>query len=104
MFSNDTIIYKILIQLCAGITLSIIAGAAAPYMVESLPARIRMSGLSLGHVVGFSIFGGSAPLIATYLIKETNNPESPGYYLVLCCVISLIASLLVKETYKNKIS
>lgn len=104
LFSHEALIYKILIQLFAGITLAITAGSAAPYMVESLPARIRMSGLSLGHVVGFSIFGGSAPLVATYLIEQTGDTGSPGYYLVLCCVISLIASLLVKETYKNKIS
>ncbi len=104
VFSNDAIIYKISIQIIAGIAMSTVAGAAAPYMVESLPTRIRMSGLSLGHVIGFSIFGGSAPLVATYLIKQTEDPGAPGYYLVICCIISLISSLLVRETYKTKIS
>jgi MHS family proline/betaine transporter-like MFS transporter len=104
IFSSEILIHKILIQLITGLTMAIIAGAAAPYMVESLAARIRMSGLSLGHVIGFSIFGGSAPLLATYLINQTGNPGSPGYYLVLCCIISLIASLFVRETYKNIIS
>jgi MHS family proline/betaine transporter-like MFS transporter len=104
LFSDEALIYKILIQLCAGITMAIVAGTAAPYMVESLPARIRMSGLSLGHVIGFSVFGGSAPLAATYMIKQTGDPGSPGIYLTICCAISLIASLFVKETFKNKIS
>ncbi len=104
MFSNEALIFKIMIQILAGITMAIVAGAAAPYMVESLPARVRMSGLSLGHVIGFSIFGGSAPLVATYMIKQTGDTGVPGYYLVICCVISFIASLLIKETYKNKIS
>lgn len=104
LFSNDALMYKILIQICAGIAMSTVAGAAAPYMVESLPARVRMSGLSLGHVIGFSIFGGSAPLVATYMIKQTGDIGSPGIYLTFCCVISLIAALLIKETYKGKIS
>jgi len=84
--------------------MAMVAGGAAPYMVEALPARIRMSGLSLGHVIGFSIFGGSAPLVATFMIKQTGDAQSPGIYLTICCVLSLIASLLVKETFKNKIN
>jgi 1,4-dihydroxy-2-naphthoate octaprenyltransferase len=79
------------------------AGAFAPFMVESFPTRVRMSGISLGNVISFSVFGGSAPLLASYLISSTRNVNAPGIYLSICSVISLIAVLTIKETYKNKL-
>ncbi len=80
------------------------AGAFAPFMVESFPTRVRMSGISLGNVIGFSVFGGSAPLVASYLISSTGSVNAPGIYLSICSIISLIAVLTIKETYKNKLA
>ena len=73
-------------------------------MAESFPTKIRMSGISLGNVIGFSVFGGSAPLVASFLISTTGSVNAPGYYLSLGSLISLIAVLTIKETYKNKLS
>lgn len=102
VFSSQQVVFKILIQLAAGITMAIVAGGAAVYMVESLPARIRMSGLSLGHVIGFSLFGGSAPLVAAFMINRSGDVTAPGIYLTFCCFASLLAALFTKETYKTK--
>ena len=38
-----------------------------------------------------SIFGGLAPLVATWLIALTGNPLSPGYYLIATALLSLFA-------------
>jgi MHS family proline/betaine transporter-like MFS transporter len=103
IFVGESITNKIIIQLTGGIFMVIFAGAFAPFMVESFPTRVRMSGISLGNVIGFSVFGGSAPLIASYLISSTNNINAPGIYLAVCSVISLIAVLTIKETYKNEL-
>lgn len=103
IFAGESITNKIIIQLTGGFFMVIFAGAFAPFMVESFPTRVRMSGISLGNVIGFSVFGGSAPLVASYLISSTNNINAPGIYLAVCSVISLIAVLTIKETYKNEL-
>lgn len=102
-FSGDSLTHKIIVQLAGGLFMVLFAGAFAPFMVESFPTRVRMSGISLGNVIGFSVFGGSAPLVASYLISSTENINAPGIYLAICSVISLIAVLTIKETYKNEL-
>lgn len=103
-FAEDNLTHKIIVQLVGGLFMVLFAGAFAPFMVESFPTRVRMSGISLGNVIGFSVFGGSAPLVASYLISSTGSINAPGIYLSVCSVISLIAVLTIKETYKNKLT
>ncbi|CAN0530010.1 unnamed protein product, partial [Scytosiphon promiscuus] len=95
-FSGDSLTHKIIVQLAGGLFMVLFAGAFAPFMVESFPTRVRMSGISLGNVIGFSVFGGSAPLVASYLISSTGSINAPGIYLAVCSLISLIAVLTIK--------
>ena len=103
IFSGDDYYAKFGIQFVSGIFIFIYAAGLYPLMVELFPTRIRMTSLSLGHVLGFAIFGGSAPFIAAYLIAKTGNVQSAAYYLIISSIISLIALLTVKETYKKEL-
>ncbi|NIU87125.1 MAG: MFS transporter [Nitrosopumilaceae archaeon] len=103
-FSEGSLTQKIIVQLAGGLFMVLFSGAFAPFMAESFPTKIRMSGISLGNVIGFSVFGGSAPLVASFLISKTGNINAPGYYLSVASVISLISVLTIRETYKNKLS
>ena len=103
IFSGDDYISKFLIQFIAGIFLIIYAAGLFAFMVELFPTRIRMTAISLGHVMGFSIFGGSAPFLLSYLIEKTGNSQSAAYYLIICSGISLITVLLSKETYRAEL-
>jgi MHS family proline/betaine transporter-like MFS transporter len=104
IFAGDNLTLKILIQLAGGAMNVIFGGAFAGYMTESFPTRVRMSGISMGNVIGFSVFGGSAPLIASYLIKTTGDITAPGIYMALASAVSLIAILRIKETFRNELS
>ena len=53
--------------------------------------RRRGVGLSIGYALGIAIFGGSAPLINTWLVARTGDPRSPGLYLIFASIISIIA-------------
>ncbi|SNZ07853.1 MFS transporter, MHS family, proline/betaine transporter [Persephonella hydrogeniphila] len=70
-------------------------------LVEIFPTQIRNSGYSIGYNLPFAIFGGTAPLIATYLVKTTNNPGSPAFYLIAAAAVAFIAGLTLKETAKE---
>ena len=64
------------------------AGAGPAFMVEAFPKHVRCSGLSVGYNLTLSIFGGTLPMVAVYLIQVTDNVLSPGWYLAAVAVIS----------------
>ncbi len=70
-------------------------------LVEIFPTQIRNSGYSIGYNLPFAIFGGTAPLISTYLIKITGDINSPAFYLIFAASIAFIAGMTLKETAKE---
>ena len=85
-------------------------GPLAAYLVEMFPLKIRYSSLSLPYHIGYGIFGGMAPLIATYLIEKANNLHKTDYYLagltypIILMSISLVIGLLyLKENRDEQI-
>jgi MFS transporter, MHS family, proline/betaine transporter len=67
------------------------SGVLPSLLSEQFPVETRAIGVSLGFSIAVSIFGGFAPLVATWLIARTGNPLSPSYYLVFTALLSLIA-------------
>jgi len=43
------------------------------------------------------VFGGLAPLVATWLIAQTGDPLSPSYYLIGTALLSLFALLAIQR-------
>lgn len=103
VLTKGDITYDLMAQLVFALGLSMIFGPFGAVMVELFPTRIRMSAISIGYNMGFAVFGGTAPLLATFLIKETGNKLAPSYYLVLAALVSLIVFIRIRETYKDTI-
>ncbi len=72
------------------------AGAGPAFMVEAFPKHVRCSGLSVGYNLSMSIFGGTLPMVAVYLITETGNVLSPAWYLVAVSVVAGWMTLVMK--------
>ena len=53
---------------------------------------------SIGFSISTFIFGGSAPLVMTELIKLTHSTMIPAFASIIAAVITLIALIFVKET------
>ena len=51
-------------------------------LTDLLPAHLRYSGIALGYNLAFAIFGGTAPLVATWLIRSTGNLAAPAWYIL----------------------
>jgi hypothetical protein len=47
--------------------------------------------------VSVSVFGGLAPLVATWLIAQTGDPLSPSYYLIVTALLSLFALVAIQR-------
>ena len=72
-------------------------------LVEIFPTKIRNSGYSIGYNLPFALFGGTAPLIATVLIKYTGDINSPAFYLMAAAFVAFVLGLMIKETAKSEL-
>ncbi|ARN83527.1 hypothetical protein B1812_09625 [Methylocystis bryophila] len=74
-------------------------GAGPAFLVEAFPKHVRCSGLSIAYNLAQSIFGGTVPMVAVFLIKITGNPLAPAFYLAAASALSLAMALLIgRET------
>lgn len=65
---------------------------------EIFDANVRYTGISLGYQIGAAVAGGTAPLIATFLLFQFNDSYVPvAIYMIITAIISLIAILFVKD-------
>ncbi|WP_223842866.1 MFS transporter [Amycolatopsis methanolica] len=60
-------------------------------LVELFPIRVRYSAYGLGYHITSAVFGGTAPLLMTFLIGQTRDVRTPAYYAVLTALGTLIA-------------
>ncbi len=62
-----------------------------PLVAESFPTNIRATSVSFCWNVTSVAFGGVAPIISMWLIKNTGTVDVVAYYLMANCMISIIA-------------
>ena len=64
---------------------------------ESFSKEVRYTGVTLGYQIGAAVAGGSAPLIAEFLMNQFNGSSIPvSLYIVVTSVVSLIAVLAMR--------
>jgi MFS transporter, MHS family, proline/betaine transporter len=81
----------------AGVVGALSAGSFAVLLTDLFPTRIRFTGVALAFNVSFTLFSGTAPLIATSLIERTGSNVSPAYMMMVSAVIALAGSLFVNR-------
>lgn len=71
-------------------------------MAENFPPSIRYTGASLGYQFSAAIFGGTAPLIAVYLMKVSGNQWWTLALFVICLtILGSVASFALPKFRKN---
>jgi MFS family permease len=83
---------------------AMITGPVASFLVESFPARVRYTSMSLPYHFGNGWFGGFLPLIATALVARTGNIYAGLIYpTVIAFMTFVIGSIVLTETRHHKI-
>jgi len=78
---------------------TMVYGPIAAFLVESFPAKIRYTSVSLPYHIGNGYFGGFLPLIATSLVISSGNIFAGLYFPIIVALITfVIGTLFVKET------
>jgi len=88
-------------QVGFGLLMGMAYGVTPATMIEMLPTEVRCSGVSIGYNLCLGLFGGTTPLIATYLVARTSDDFAPAYYLMAVTLVSFVALLGLRETARE---
>lgn len=60
-------------------------------LAELFPTSIRFTGVALSYNLSAAIFGGTAPIVSTFLIHRTEINEVVALYIIIVSIISLFS-------------
>ncbi|EMH4161113.1 MFS transporter [Pluralibacter gergoviae] len=83
-------------MLAVGAVLSGVVTAAL--LSETFPTRARYTASAITYNVAYTVFGGTAPLMATWLISVTGSSSAPAFYLAAVALLALAGGLSLRET------
>jgi len=76
-------------------------GGIGATLCSLFPSRIRYSALAISAGFSVAAFGGTAPLINTWLIDKFGDATIPAYYLMAGAVVGLIC-IMTSEDHTGK--
>jgi MFS family permease len=79
----------------AGMTAGLTNGSFACLLTDLFPTRIRFTGVAVVFNVSFTLFSGTAPLVATTLIHEMDTLTAPALLMIGCGLLALVASFWI---------
>lgn len=77
------------VQECFAIFICFAYAAVPATLVELIATPLRYTAMSFPYNVSSAIFGGTAPLVATYLIARFHCILMPSYYLIAASLVML---------------
>jgi MFS family permease len=76
----------------AGLVAGLTNGSFAYLLTDLFPTRIRFTGVALVFNISFTLFSGTAPLLATTMIRELNTVTAPALLMIGSGMLALIGS------------
>ncbi|HEY2913103.1 MAG TPA: MFS transporter [Candidatus Angelobacter sp.] len=83
------------------IFVTMVYGPIAAFLVESFPAKIRYSALSLPYHIGNGVFGGLVPLVCVWIPAATGNPFDGLYYPITIAAITFVIGTIALHDTRN---
>ena len=83
-------------QLLFVVLLCIYGGGCYTFFVEIFDTKTRFTSAAISYNCGYALFGGTAPLISTWLVGKTGVPYSPGFWLSGFAVLVFLFLTLTK--------
>jgi hypothetical protein len=93
--------YAIPLFALAGIVSGMPSGTFACILADLFPTRVRFTGVALGFNISFTVFSGTAPLVATSLIQRAGPANGPAIFLITCAVLAVMGTLAIRPFSGN---
>lgn len=84
-------------QILLGLLGAAYVGNQHAVSVKIFKPLTRYTGTSLGYSLGMALFGGTTPVISTYLFKLTDITEIPALWLMVCSILGFIGIKIIKK-------
>ncbi|PRY56667.1 MHS family alpha-ketoglutarate permease-like MFS transporter [Knoellia remsis] len=95
----DTSMSRLLLVQCIGMVfLAMFTSISAAVNAETIPARVRASGIGFPYSLSVALFGGTAPYVGTWFKGQGMDSAFPIYISVLCLVSLLVYVFALRET------
>ena len=82
----------IVVMTSAALAGAFVNGTFAFITADLFPTRIRFSGVAVVQNVSQTAFGGTAPLVATALVRSLQSPIAPALVVIACGVLTFAGS------------
>lgn len=83
------------------VLLAMFSGPGPAALAEMFPTAVRYSSLSIGYNIAAAAFGGTAPLLAVWLIQATTVTTSPALIAIGAAIVTSLVVYSMKETSKT---
>lgn len=70
----------------------------AVLLSEVFPTHTRYTASAITYNMAYTLFGGTAPFLATWLIEQTGSAMAPAFYLAGIAIFALAGGLSLPET------
>ena len=94
---NGGIMGMFVSQVCFTLLMAIYLGPVPATLVEMFPPRVRYSAMGIGYNVSLCVFGGMAPLVATWLVRNYGTVTAPALFLAALSLLNLLAALAMPD-------
>jgi MHS family proline/betaine transporter-like MFS transporter len=88
-----------IVQIIFAVLISAAYGALPSTIVGIFPTHVRYTATGLAFNISVAAFGGTAPLVVTYLIQQTDALWIPGVILTGVGVISYVCISRLRNDY-----
>lgn len=86
-----------LVAILSAMPLAALAGSVQVSLLERYPVALRGSAFGLAWAVSMAVFGGTGPMIATFLAERGVTFYMTGYFMLVFAAAAIVA-LRMKET------
>jgi MHS family proline/betaine transporter-like MFS transporter len=103
--ADPTLSTLIIVQSIVSLLVASFVGVAPAALSEIFPTGVRSTGMSLVYNGAFTLFGGFAPMILTWLTQRSGGSiYSPAWYVMLAAGVALIAIPFLGQSHKPQIA
>lgn len=85
-------------SVCFAMMIALFEGVTPATAAEAFPSNVRCTAVAISHNVCMALLGGTAPLVATFLIDKSYNEMAPALYLIGAAAVSALFALTLRET------
>lgn len=78
-------------------------GPVPAVLVELFPTSIRYTAMAISYNIAGALFGGTAPIVATWLIRETQDPKVVAFYLMASAAVTLFTLRWFKDRSQQEL-